>query len=176
MTIVCCMKCQALFSVKKIHVVAYISKCRLLWLWLVVYGLLSNCSHIFTFSEGSSVWVHQRTQIFFFFFGHRYDKILCQPPGYNLNDFRWQINESNQILPATSISFFKKLAGQLQQLHVCVCRYTCHTLHCETKSHRILALLDPVYRKIFKSHIIFKPFNKLFFEELEINHKLAWLK
>ena len=53
--------------------------------------------------------------------------------------------------------------------------HTCHTSHCETKSHRILALLDPVSHKIFKSHRIFIPFNKLFFEELEINHSLAWL-
>ena len=56
--------------------------------------------------------------------------------------------------------------------------HTCHTSHCETISHRILALLDPVSKKIFKSHRIFIPFNmfnKLFFEELEINHTLAWL-
>ena len=53
--------------------------------------------------------------------------------------------------------------------------HTCHTSHCETKSHRILDLLDPVTHKIFKSHRIFIPFNKLFFEELEINQTSAWL-
>ena len=53
--------------------------------------------------------------------------------------------------------------------------HTCHTSHCETKSHRILALLDLVSHKIFKSHRIFISFNKLFFEEQEINHTLAWL-
>ena len=50
-----------------------------------------------------------------------------------------------------------------------------HTSNCETKSNRILALLDSVSHKIFKSHRIFIPFNKLMFEELEINHTLAWL-
>ena len=53
--------------------------------------------------------------------------------------------------------------------------HTCHTSHCETKSHRILALLDPISHKIFKSHRIFIPFHKLLFEALEINHTLAWL-
>ena len=52
---------------------------------------------------------------------------------------------------------------------------TCQTSHCETKSHRILALLDPISLKSFKSHRIFIPFNKLLFEELEINHTLAWI-
>ena len=33
----------------------------------------------------------------------------------------------------------------------------------------------PISHKIFKSHRISIPFNKLFFEELEINHTLAWL-
>ena len=53
--------------------------------------------------------------------------------------------------------------------------HTCHISHCETKSHRILALLDPISHKIFRSRRIFIPFNKLLFEEIEINHTLAWL-
>ena len=43
---------------------------------------------------------------------------------------------------------------------------TCHNSHCDTKSHRILAHLDPISHKIFKSHRIFIPFNKLLFDWL----------
>ena len=47
--------------------------------------------------------------------------------------------------------------------------------HTVSKSHRFLAPLDPISHKIFKSHRICIPFHKLFFDELEINHTLAWL-
>ena len=53
--------------------------------------------------------------------------------------------------------------------------HTCHTSHCEIKSHRILAPLEGNSHKKFKSHRIFSPFYNRFYEEININHSLLWL-
>ena len=54
-------------------------------------------------------------------------------------------------------------------------KHTCHTSHCEIKSHRILAHLEGNSHKKFKSHRIFSPFYNRFYEEININHSLLWL-
>ena len=84
---------------------------------------------------------------------------------------RLRMNYCNHSVICLSI----RLCTHTYHISHCLCTHTYHISHCETKSHRILALLDPVSHKIFKSHRIFMPFNKLFFEELEINPTIAWL-
>ena len=48
--------------------------------------------------------------------------------------------------------------------------HTCHTSHCETKSHRIWLFSNPFPHKNFKSHRIFRLSKRIFYEELIINY------
>ena len=96
-----------------------------------------------------------------------YDSLKPQPPLRDITEFGLSVLGAN----GSHLPYKDYIEADISVPFL----HTCHTSHCETKSHRILALLDPISHKIFKSHRIFIPFNKLLFEELEINHTLAWL-
>ena len=51
------------------------------------------------------------------------------------------------------------------------CRtHTCHTSHCEIKSHRIWPIWKAIPIQIFKSHRIFRPFYDRFSEVINKSH------
>ena len=51
-------------------------------------------------------------------------------------------------------------------------QHTCHTSHCEIKSHRIQPIWKPIPWRIFKSHRISWYIYKRFYEKVNINHIL----
>ena len=54
-------------------------------------------------------------------------------------------------------------------------KHTSHISHCEIKSHRIWPLWKPSPIRFFKTHRIFRPSYKIFYEEININHPLLCL-